>query len=118
RAPGDDWPIGTGGHWVSETDAAGGLTAVPVRRALPVLRITTVPAGRTRDAIDEGSDLVITGDPAVLEYAGTRPGYADVALDWNRTYVLLAPGHLDGLADIRRESLRDAVHLDARPAEW
>jgi len=119
RAPGGDWPIGTGGHWVSETDAAGGLTAVPVRRgALPVLRITTVPAGRTRDAIDEGSDLVITGDPAVLEYAGTRPGYADVALDWNRTYVLLAPGHLDGLADIRRESLRDAVHLDARPAEW
>ena len=46
--------------------------SVPVRRgALPVLRITTVPASRTRDAVDEGSDLVITGDPAVLEYAGT-----------------------------------------------
>jgi len=54
----------------------------------------------------------------VLEYAATRPGYVDVALDWNRTYVLLAPGHPDGLADIQRESLRDAVHLDARPAEW
>ena len=119
RAPGGDWPIGTGSHWVSETDAAGVLSAVPVRRgALPVLRVATVPAGRTRDAVDEGSDLVITGDPAVLEYAATRPGFVDVALDWNRTYVLLAPGHPDGLADIRRESLRDAVHLDARPAEW
>jgi len=119
RAPGGDWPIGTGGHWVSETDAAGVLSAVPVRRGgLPALRISTVPAGRTRDALDEGSDVVITGDPAVLEYAGTRPGYVDVPLDWNRTYVLLAPGHPAGLADIQRESLRDAVHLDARPAEW
>jgi extracellular solute-binding protein (family 5) len=119
RAPGGDWPIGTGGHWVSETDAAGVLSALPVRRGtLPALRISTVPAGRSRDALDEGSDLVITGDPVVLEYAATRPGYVDVALDWNRTYVLLAPGHPDGLADIQRESLRDAVHLDARPAEW
>src|SRR5213078_699640 len=74
RAPGGDWPIGTGGHWVSETDATGALTAVPVRRGpLAVLRVSSVPAGRTRDALDEGSDLVITGDPAVLEYAGTRP---------------------------------------------
>ena len=119
RAPGGDWPIGTGGHWVSETDAAGVLSVVPVRRgALPALRVSTVPPGRSRDALDEGSDLVITGDPAVLEYAATRPGYVDEALDWNRTYVLLAPGHSDGLADIKRESLRDAVHLDARPAEW
>src|SRR5438105_8359080 len=119
RAPGGDWPIGTGGHWVSETDAAGVLSAVPVRRgALPVLRVATLPAGRTRDALDQGSDLVITGDPTVLEYAATRPGYVDIPLDWNRTYVLLVPGHPDGLADIRRESLRDAVHLDARPAEW
>ena len=119
RAPGGGWPIGTGGHWVSETDAAGFLSAVPVRRGtLPVLRVTTVSAGRTRDALDEGSDLVITGDPTVLEYAGTRPGYADIPLDWSRTYVLLAPGRADGFADIRRESLRDAVHLDARAAEW
>jgi len=119
RAPGGDWPIGTGGHWVSETDATGVLTAVPVRRGgMAVLRVSSVPAGRTRDALDEGSDLVITDDPAVLEYAGTRPGYVDVALDWNRTYVLLVPGHPEGLADIKRESLRDAVHLDARPAEW
>src|SRR5207248_6309424 len=112
RAPGGDWPIGTGGHWVSETDAAGVLSAVPVRRGtLPVLRVTTLPAGRTRDAPDQGSDLVITGDPTVLKYAATRPGYFDIPLDWNRTYVLLVPGHAEGLADIKRESLRDAVHL-------
>src|SRR5256885_1047978 len=103
RAPGGDWPIGTGGHWVSETDATGALTAVPVRRGpLAVLRVSSVPAGRTRDALDEGSDLVITDDPAVLEDAGTRPGDVDVALHWNRTYVLLAPGHPEGLADIKR----------------
>src|SRR5256714_7439441 len=79
RAPGGDWPIGTGGHWVSETDATGVLTAVPAGRGvLALLRRTDGPRGATRRALDEGSDLVITGDPAVLEYAGTRPGYVDV----------------------------------------
>src|SRR5256885_1218657 len=44
RAPGGDWPIGTGGHWVSATDATGVLTAVPVRGGGPAgLPLPSVP---------------------------------------------------------------------------
>ena len=118
RAPGGDWPIGTGDHWVSQIDAAGILWAVPLRRArLPVLRVETVPAVRMRDALDQGADLIITSDPTVLEYADSRPAYVDAALDWTRTYALLVPGGEGGLRDVNVESLRDAVHLDTRPAE-
>jgi len=122
RAPGGDWPIGTGDHWVSQIDAAGILWAVPVRRArLPVFRVETVPAVRMRDALDQGADLMITSDPTVLEYADSRPGYVDAPLDWTRMYALLVPAGGErgepGLGDVHVESLRDAVHLDARPAD-
>ncbi len=120
RAPGGDWPIGTGDHWVSQIDAAGILWALPLRRSrLPLLRVETVPAVRMRDALDQGADLVITSDPTVLEYADSRAGYVDAPLDWTRTYALLVPGGQSdaGLRDVHVESLRDAVHLDSRPAE-
>jgi hypothetical protein len=120
-APGGGWPIGTGAHWVTgaPTGESDLLWVYPVPPATrPVLKLATVAAPRLRDALDEGADLLLTGDPAVLEYASTRPGHRDVPLEWHRTYVLLAPGRTNpGFATIRRESLREAVHLDARPAE-
>jgi hypothetical protein len=120
-APGGGWPIGTGAHWVTGAPASGPdlLWAYPVPPATrPVLKLASVVAPRLREALDEGADLLLTGDPTVLEYAGTRPGHRDVPLEWHRTYVLLAPGRTNsGFAAIRRESLREAVHLDARPAE-
>ncbi len=120
-APGGGWPIGTGGHWVTgaPTDGSDLLWAYPVPPATrPVLKLASLPATRLRDALDEGADLLLTGDPTVLEYAATRPGHRDLPLEWHRTYVLLAPGRSNsGFAAIRRESLREAVHLDARPAE-
>lgn len=120
-APGGGWPIGTGSHWVSgaATTSADLLWVYPVPPATrPVFKLATIAPGRLRDALDEGADLLLTGDPAVLEYAATRPGHRDVPLEWDRTYVLLAPGRTNpGFAGIRRESLREALHLDARPAE-
>lgn len=120
-APGGGWPIGTGRHWTTgaEPGAPDVLMAHPVpRRGVPVLRITSLPPDGARDALDGGADLVIVDDPATLDYAARLRGYTDVPLEWTRTYVLLLPpGERAGVGDLRLESLRDAVHGDARPAE-
>ncbi len=77
-----------------------------------------------RDALDRGADIVATADPAVLEYASTRPDLTSHPLPWNRTYVLLLPGGPGsvipppGDSVAFREALaRDAVRETARPAE-
>jgi hypothetical protein len=120
-APGGGWPIGTGDYWA--TNADGETPAVLWARAVPgvarpVLKLTTVAANSARDALDEGVDLLVTSDPAAREYAGTRPEYIDAPLDWNRSYVLLAPsGNALNLAGLRRESLPQAVRVEGRPAE-
>ncbi len=120
-APGG-WPIGTGSRWMTgaAADAPDVLVAQPVQHAgLPVAKIAIVATGGVRDALDAGADVVIARDPAALEYAVRLSGYSDVPLDWNRTYVLLGPGHEHpGSDELRLESLREAVRGDARPAEW
>jgi len=121
-APGGGWPIGTGRYWMTSGDPASpdALVAQPMARTgQPVVKIVTVPASAARDALDGEAGVLVTDDPAALEYARTLPGYVDVPLDWSRTYVLLAPGRDKPVAgDLRLESLREAVHGDARPAEW
>src|SRR2546422_10667444 len=85
----------------------------------PVVKIASVPASAARAAPDGEAGVLITDDPAALEYARTLPGYVDAPLEWNRTYVLLAPGRdKPVVGDLRLESLREAVRGDARPAEW
>ena len=121
-APGGGWPIGTGRYWMTTGDPASPdvLVAQPMARTgQPVVKIATVPASAARDALDGAAGVLTTDDPAALEYARTLPGYVDVPLEWNRTYVLLAPGRDKPLVDdLRLESLREAVRGDARPAEW
>jgi hypothetical protein len=75
-----------------------------------------------RDALDRGADLVVTRDPALVEYVAARPEFAAFALPWSRTYVLLQPAAAPPLdivrEDAERRSLaRDAVSADARAAE-
>ena len=121
-APGGGWPIGTGRYWMTSGDPASPnvLVAQPMARTgQPVVKIATVPASAARDALDGEAAVLMTDDPAALEYARTLPGYVDVPLEWNRTYVLLAPKRdRPVVADLSLESLREAVHGDARPAEW
>src|SRR5439155_1243946 len=115
---GGAWPIGTGDYWVTSGDPEA-LVAQPMRSGRPALKIVTAPASASRDALDAGADLLVTDDPATLEYARTLAGYTDLPLDWSRTYVLLAPGRDKALAgDLRLETLQEAVRRDARPAEW
>lgn len=121
-APGGGWPIGTGSRWMTgaEADSPDLLVARPVQgmRAAAEKIAIALPSA-VRDALDGGADLLVTRDPGALEYATRLSGYVDIPLDWNRTYVLLGPGndHPDAGA-LRLESLREAVHGDARPAEW
>src|SRR5256712_595139 len=116
------WPIGTGRYWMTSGDPASpdALVAQPMARSgQPVVKIATGPAGDARDALDGGADVLITDDAATLDYARSATGYVDVSLEWSRTYVLLAPGRDKSvIGDLRLESLREAVHGDARPAEW
>ena len=121
-APGGAWPIGTGRYWMTSGDPASpdALVAQPMARSgQPVVKIATGPAGGARDALDGGADVLITDDAATLDYARSATGYVDVPLEWSRTYVLVAPGREKSvIGDLRLESLREAVHGDARPAEW
>ena len=96
---------------------------VPRPRA-PALILAPSASGDLRDAIDQGTDLVQTADPALLDYARRRPGVTEVALPWHRIYVLLLPARSAGVgeaipadtAGFQAGLARDAVRADARAA--
>ncbi|HET6836787.1 MAG TPA: hypothetical protein VFH24_02025 [Gemmatimonadales bacterium] len=88
----------------------------------PALQFRLPPLGDPRDALDRGADLMVTREPALLEYAARRPGFAVHPLPWSRTYALIqmeqAPPLAAATTELERESLaRDAVQVDARAAE-
>lgn len=90
--------------------------------SLPSIQV--ISTGDLRDALDRGADLVLTADPAVLEYAGTLPEYAPHPLPWSRTYVLIVPDSPAALelavpdtAAFRDGLAREAVRGAARGAE-
>ena len=96
---------------------------VPRTRA-PTLTLAPPASGDLRDAIDHGTDLVQTADPALLDYVRRRPGITAVAFPWHRTYVLLLPVRSPGVgaaipadtAAFQAGLARDAVRADARAA--
>jgi hypothetical protein len=73
-----------------------------------------------RDLLDKDVDLLLTRDPAVLDYAATLPQFQTVPLEWQRIHVLLAPGRSRAApslsADARRVLALDAVRGEARGA--
>jgi hypothetical protein len=123
-APDRAWPIGTGRFWVSATTSSAQeirATPTPDQHDLPVAVFRVFLPGAARDALDAAVDLLVTGDPAVIDYAATRAEYAALPLPWDRTYVLVtAPGGGDGASSITSadlDDLRRAVHVDARAAD-
>ena len=99
----------------------------------PILRITSgagsrrivdfqvAPEGDPRDALDRSADLIVTRDPAVVDYVANRAEFTTFSLPWSRTYVLLQPAGalpIGILVDSVGQSLaRDVVQADARAAE-
>ena len=89
------------------------------RDNLPPVRFL-VARGDPRDLLDNGVDLLLTRDPAALDYAATLPQFQSVPLAWQRTHVLLAPGRSrssPSLSEDARQVLADdAVRGEARGA--
>ncbi len=130
RLGGHAWPQGTGAYRVDSLSSAPGLIA----RSLAdtggeprVLLFRPAPRGDARESLDAGADLVVTDDPAVGDYAQSRPDLSVLPLPWDRTYVLLAqppgsgttPTSLQSMADpaFHAALARDAVRGEARGAE-
>ena len=120
---GSPWPLGTRADRsaaASGPSAGTGNTEITITRdAGPVLRFIPAP-GDARDLLDAGVDLLLTRDPATLDYAATLPHVRSVPLEWRRTYVLLTPGRsltAPSLPAQARQALADdAVRGEARGA--
>ncbi|HXV85192.1 MAG TPA: ABC transporter substrate-binding protein [Gemmatimonadales bacterium] len=71
-----------------------------------------------RDLLDQGADLVLADDPAVLEYARSRGAFELIPLPWNRTYVIgSAPELRAELAGLASQVRPGAVRGEVRPPQ-
>ena len=117
------WPQGTRVGWAvtEERRQGSALSAITLARgdASPIQFL--IAQGDPRDLIDRNIDLLLTRDPASLDYAATLPQFQSVPLAWQRTQVLLAPGRppsSPSLSPEARQALADdAVRGEARGAE-
>jgi hypothetical protein len=115
------WPLGTRfGRIVPAHDVPAGASAIAVERDHHAPLRFLVSRGDPRDLLDEGIDLLLTRDPAALEYAATLARFQSVPLAWGRTYVLLSRGRTrmsPALSGEARQALAaDAVRGEARGA--
>jgi len=118
------WPLGTRSSRVATEEHSATARDAKVitvdRDNLPAIRFV-VAAGDRRDLLDQGVDLLVTRDPATLEYAATLPQFRSVPLPWQRTRVLLAPGRSRSAPslseDARHVLADDAVRGEARGAQ-
>jgi hypothetical protein len=99
----------------------------PILTPLDTLRTRWVIAVRIaepnadpRDLMDRGADVVITADPAALEYARRRQDLRLVPLAWSTTYALVTPPGSTPPAipeSLGTELARDVVRAESRPAQ-
>jgi hypothetical protein len=89
-----------------------------------VIHFRVEPSSDPRDQLDRGADLVVTRDPALVDYVSNRAEFATFSLPWSRTYVLAelgtGQGELAGALSspsVRNSLAKDAVRADARAAE-
>lgn len=122
-AAGSRWPLGTradGAAPERDAPAATADSVITIRRDnLPSIRFLVAP-GDPRDLLDKGLDLLLTRDPAALDYAATLPHFQSVPLEWHRIHVLLTPGRTRESRQLPEEARRvlagDAVRGEARGA--
>jgi hypothetical protein len=114
------WPLGTrASRIVSNNDAPAAAHSVITleRDGLSPVRFIVAP-GDPRDLLDDVVDLLLTRDPAALDYAATLSRFQSVPMPWQRTFVLLTPrGRVSPLSDEARQALaEDGVRGEARGA--
>lgn len=115
---------GSGAYRVADSPAGGFALKPSPSASGPYLVSRRIPTGDPRDAIDAGTDVLITNDPLAANYAAVRANMIAFPLPWSRTYALAIPRgvprivQLLSTSDSIRQSLaRDAVHGEARAAE-
>ncbi|HSJ74988.1 MAG TPA: ABC transporter substrate-binding protein [Gemmatimonadales bacterium] len=103
------------------TRLSGDRLTVSLGPGRAILAIALAGARDLRDALDAGADLVVSGDPQVIDYAARTSELNTYPLPWDRTYVLLQhPGAqavsttLD--STLKLSLVRDVVQTDARPS--
>ena len=103
------------------TTLSGGRLTVSLGPGRAILAIAIAGTRDLRDALDAGADLVVSGDPQVIDYAARTSELNTYPLPWDRTYALLQhPGAqavsttLD--STLKLSLVRDVVQTDARPA--
>lgn len=126
------WPEGSGPYRIAERSAAlplGGFVLTPFAPAFDTYLVSQlVPSGDPRDAIDAGSDVLVTEDPVAVRYATARANLVAVPLPWTRTYALALPRAAVKIASlllrpdsessaVRVSLAHDAVHVEARAAQ-
>ncbi|MFL5531475.1 MAG: ABC transporter substrate-binding protein [Gemmatimonadales bacterium] len=102
------------------TRLSGGRLTVPLGPGRS-LEMTTAGNKDLRDALDAGADLVVSGDPQVIDYVVRTHELNNFLLPWNRTYVLLEHWGTQGLtapldSALQLSLARDVVQTDARPS--
>jgi hypothetical protein len=127
RVPGLPWPWGTRGVRIAGAQASSGgsgrsvITLTGVVEGAWSVRVVVAPDRDRRDFLDEGVDLLLTRDPATLDYAATLPQWVSAALAWGQTRVFVSRWRgpsLPPLSGATRQALADdAVRGEARGAE-
>ncbi|HET9709781.1 MAG TPA: ABC transporter substrate-binding protein [Gemmatimonadales bacterium] len=106
--------LGSGAVRVDSSSGVVTLTSLVPGR--PTVTVRSSAGGDARDLLDHGIDILVSGDPEVLSYAGGRSDLRSVPLPWDRVYVLLSPQLLTIGDTVRAGFARDVVRTDARPA--
>jgi hypothetical protein len=123
RVADSPFPLGTRSSRLDAADAARGgpLTELTISRDnRPPLRFVVRP-GDPRDLLDANVDLLLTRDPATLDYAAALPQFQRVPLAWQRTHVFVTAGRSTAppplSQDARQALANDAVRGEARGAQ-
>jgi hypothetical protein len=117
------WPLGTRADRSAAETApsvrAGHSVITVTRDHRPPIRFLPTP-GDPRDLLDDDVDLLLTRDPATLDYAATLPHFRSVPLEWRHTHVLLMPARSPTSASLSAKARQvladDAVRGEARGA--
>jgi hypothetical protein len=87
-----------------------------------VVHFIAEDSGDAKDILSGSADGMITDDPAVIDYARTKPHVVVAPLAWDRAYILVDPVRVEAVLAGRSvtdlpQTLLDALARDAVPVD-